>query len=158
MDRLDRTDCAIVRELQKNARIQNKTLADRVGIAESTCLKRVRGLRDRGVVTGYHADVRPEALGVGLQAMVAVQLKTHSQTAVENFQDAVRHRPEVVAVYHLGGRTDFLLHVAVRDPEHLRDVILTTFTEREEVEQVETSLIFEREQMAEWPIYPDARE
>jgi len=158
MDRLDRTDCAIVRELQKNARIQNKTLADRVGIAESTCLKRVRGLRDRGVVTGYHADVRPEALGVGLQAMVAVQLKTHSQTAVENFQDAVRRRPEVVAVYHLGGRTDFLLHVAVRDPEHLRDVILTTFTEREEVEQVETSLIFEREQMAEWPIYPDARE
>lgn len=158
MDQLDRTDCAIVRELQKNARIQNKTLADRVGIAESTCLKRVRGLRDRGVVTGYHADVRPEALGVGLQAMVAVQLKTHSQTAVENFQDAVRRRPEVVALYHLGGRTDFLLHVAVRDPEHLRDVILTTFTEREEVEQVETSLIFEREQMAEWPIYPDARE
>ena len=158
MNQLDRTDCAIVRELQKNARIQNKTLADRVGIAESTCLKRVRGLRDRGVVTGYHADVRPEALGVGLQAMVAVQLKTHSQTAVENFQDAVRRRPEVVALYHLGGRTDFLLHVAVRDPEHLRDVILTTFTEREEVEQVETSLIFEREQMAEWPIYPDARE
>ena len=158
MASLDRTDCAILRELQKNARIQNKTLADRVGIAESTCLERVRRLREEGVIEGYHATVRPEAVGVGLQAMVAVQLKTHSQTVVEQFREAVRTRPEVVAVYHLGGRTDFLLHVAVRDPNHLRDLILSAFTERNEVQQVETSLVFEQEQKNTWPIYPAARE
>lgn len=158
MPTLDRTDCAILRELQKNARIQNKTLADRVGIAESTCLQRVRRLRDKGVIDGYHATLQPEALGVGLQAMVSVQLESHSRTIVEDFREGVRNRPEVVALYHLGGRTDFLLHVAVRDPEHLRDLILSAFTEREAVNQVETSLVFEREEMEEWPIYPAARE
>jgi DNA-binding Lrp family transcriptional regulator len=158
MPTLDRTDCAILRELQKNARIQNKTLADRVGLAESTCLQRVRRLREAGVIEGAHADLRPEALGVGLQAMVSVQLASHSRSIVENFREGVRNRPEVVALYHLGGRTDFLIHVAVRDSEHLRDLILSAFTEREAVKQVETSLIFEREQMDEWPIYPAARE
>jgi DNA-binding Lrp family transcriptional regulator len=158
MPSLDRTDCAILRELQKNARTQNKTLADRVGIAESTCLQRVRRLREQGVIDGYHAALRPEALGIGLQAMVSVQLESHSRSIVESFRESMRNRPEVVALYHLGGRTDFLLHVAVRDPEHLRDLILSAFTEREAVKQVETSLVFEREEMDEWPIYPAARE
>ena len=158
MPSLDRTDCAILRELQKNARIQNKTLAERVGIAESTCLQRVRRLRQEGVVAGYHAAVAPAALGIGLQAMVSVQLESHSRSIVEEFREGVRNRPEVVALYHLGGRTDFLLHVAVRDSEHLRDLILSAFTEREAVKQVETSLVFEREEMNEWPIYPAARE
>ena len=68
------------------------------------------------------------------------------------------NRPEVVALYHPGGRTDFLPHVAVRGPEHLRDLILSAFTEREAVQQVETALVFEREEMDEWLIYPAARE
>jgi len=158
MPSLDRTDCAILRELQKNARVQNKTLAERVGIAESTCLQRVRRLRDEGVIEGHHTALQPEALGIGLQAMVSVQLSSHSRSVVETFREDVRNRPEVVALYHLGGRTDFLLHVAVRDPEHLRDLILSAFTEREAVQQVETALVFEREEMDEWPIYPAARE
>ena len=77
---------------------------------------------------------------------------------VEQFREAVRTRPEVVAHYHLGGRTDFLLHVAVRDTDHLRDFILSAVTEREEVQEVETSLVFDEEQTAAWPIYPTARE
>lgn len=155
---LDRTDCSILQELQKNARIQNKTLADRVGIAESTCLKRVRKLRNEGVIEGYRAQVHPEAIGVGLQAMVAVQLRTHSRSVVKEFRTALRNRPEVVAHYHLGGATDFLVHVAVRDPNHLRDMILGAFTERDEVQHVETSLLFSQELAETWPIYPAARE
>jgi len=158
MPTLDRTDCAILRELQKNARVQNKTLAERVGIAESTCLQRVRRLREEGVIEGHHAALNPEALGVGLQAMVSVQLTSHSPSTVDEFREGARNRPEVVALYHLGGRTDFLLHVAVRDPEHLRDLILSAFTEREAVQQVETALVFDREERPEWPIYPAARE
>lgn len=154
---LDSTDCAIIRELQKNARIQNKTLAERVGIAESTCLKRVRRLREEGVVEGYGARVRADALGIGLQAMIAIQLRRHSRELVEQFREAVRNRPEVVAHYHLGGEIDFLLHVAVRDPNHLRDLILSAFTERDEVQHVETSLVFAQEEAETWPIYPAAR-
>ncbi len=158
MPLLDETDCAILRTLQKNARIQNKTLAEKVGIAESTCLERVRSLRERGVITGYRTTVDAEALGIGVQAMVAVQLRSHSRTTVEQFQRAATNRPEVVGCYHLGGRTDFMLHVAVRDPGHLRDLILSAFTTREEVQQVETSLIYDQQHTDAWPIYPEARQ
>ena len=158
MPTLDEIDCAILRVLQKNARIQNKTVAEKVGIAESTCLERVRSLRERGVITGYRTTVDAEALGIGVQAMVAVQLRSHSRTTVEQFQRAVTNRPEVVGCYHLGGRTDFMLHVAVRDPGHLRDLILSAFTTREEVQQVETSLIYDQQHTDAWPIYPEARQ
>lgn len=157
MATLDETDCAILRALQKNARIQNKTLAEQVGIAESTCLTRVRRLREAGVITGAHTTIDAETVGIGVQAMVAVQLRTHSRQTVEQFQTAATNRPEVVACYHLGGRTDFLLHVAVRDPTHLRDLILSAFTARDEVQQVETSLIYAQQHTEAWPIYPDAR-
>ena len=74
----DRIDDAILRALQNNARISNKELAAEVGLAPSSCLERVRRLTDRGVVKGYQAKVDPVALGVGLQAFVAVQLAKHS--------------------------------------------------------------------------------
>jgi len=154
MARLDRTDFRILQEMQKNARIQNKTLARRVGIAESTCLERVRTLRDDGVLTGYSAEVDPAAVGIHVQAMIAVQLERHSRETVERVRTRVFDRPEVVAVYHLGGRTDFLLHVAVRSSDHLRDVILSAFTSHDEVAQVETSLIFDYHRAETWPIYP----
>ena len=157
MPTLDQTDCEILRILQKNARIANKTLAERVGLAESTCLMRVRRLREEGVICGTRTVVDAEALGIGVQAMVAVQLRSHSRTTVEQFQRAAVQRPEVVACYHLGGRTDFLLHVTVRDPAHLRDLILSAFTDRDAVQHVETSLIYDQQHAAAWPIYPDAR-
>ena len=157
MDTIDKIDCEILQVLQNNARIQNKELATKVGIAESTCLQRVRRLRERGVLTGYRATVDPRRLGVGLQAMVAVQLRSHSRATVQRFQQSVLSRAEVVACYHLGGRTDFLVHVAVRDSAHLRDLLLSTLTERDEVQQVETSIIYEQNHTEAWPIYPSAR-
>ncbi|PEN13869.1 ArsR family transcriptional regulator [Longibacter salinarum] len=154
MARLDRTDFEIIREMQKNARIQNKALARRVGIAESTCLERVRKLRDDGILTGFYADVDAASVGVHLQALIALQLSKHSRETVERVREHVARRPEVVAIYHLGGRTDFLLHVAVRDADHLRDLILSAFTSHDEVAQVETSLIFDHSRADAWPIYP----
>ena len=154
---LDQTDCEILRIVQKNARVANKTLAEKVGLAESTCLMRVRRLREEGVIQGTHTVVDAQALGIGVQAMVAVQLRSHSRATVEQFQEAAANRPEVVACYHLGGRTDFLLHVTVRDPAHLRDLILSAFTARDEVQHVETSLIYDQQHTGAWPIYPEAR-
>jgi hypothetical protein len=60
---LDDTDRIILHELARDARLPNNTLAQRAGIAPSTCLARVRALRERGVIRGYHADISPAALG-----------------------------------------------------------------------------------------------
>ena len=139
---LDRTDAAIVRHLQNNARLSNKELAAAVGVAPSTCLERVRRLSAEGVLRGYHADVDPHAVGVGLQAMISIRLGQHSRARVEAFQAHALGLPEVVQVFHTTGASDFLVHVAVRDTEHLRTLALAAFTERPEVARIETSLLF----------------
>src|SRR5215469_18814461 len=73
---LDEIDLTIIRELARDARLPNNMLAARAGIAPSTCLGRVRALRERGVIRGYHADVDQAALGRPLQAMIAVRLQS----------------------------------------------------------------------------------
>ena len=70
MKALDRIDYKIVRLLRNNARLSNKDLAEKVGLAPSTCLVRTRMLQQSGVLTGFKAEVNPAALGVGLQAMI----------------------------------------------------------------------------------------
>ena len=149
---LDRTDAEILRHLQKNARLSNKELAAAVGVAPSTCLERVRRLAAEGVLRGYHADVDPHAVGVGLQALVAIRLGQHSRPVVEAFQAHALGLDEVVQVYHVTGANDFLIHVAVRDAEHLRDLALTAFTERPEVVHIETALLFAHHRAPGLPI------
>jgi len=140
---LNSIDMRIVQILRNNARLPNKTLAQRVGIAASTCLERVRRMREQGVIRGYFTDLDPKALGIGLQAMVVVQLGRHSRPEVESFHDAMLALPEVIALYHVAGKFDFLVHVVARDSDSLRDLVLRAFTERPEVKQIETHLIFE---------------
>lgn len=150
---LDRTDFALIRLLRKNARMPNKDLAEAVGVAPSTALERVRRLRSERAILGYHAEVAPAAVGIGLQAMVAVRLARHSRVLVESFHDHLLALPEVLSFYHLAGADDFLVHVGVRDSDHLRDFALSAFTEREEVAHIETRLIFEFRRNPELPVY-----
>jgi DNA-binding Lrp family transcriptional regulator len=140
---LDRIDCAILAFLQKNARLTNKELAEMVGVAPSTCLERVRRLVASGVIKGFHADIDPGALGIGLQAIIAVRLKQHLRELVLDFHRHVMTLPEVCGVFHITGGDDYLVHVAVRDSDHLRDLALDSFTTRPEVDHIHTRLIFE---------------
>ncbi|MBZ0088162.1 MAG: Lrp/AsnC family transcriptional regulator [Thermomonas sp.] len=153
---LDRTDYALLRLLRKNARLSNKDLAARVGIAPSTALERVRRMHADKVLLGYHAEIAPAAIGVGLQAMVSVRLARHSRTLVDGFHAHLLALPEVLACYHVAGADDFLVHVGVRDSDHLRNFTLTAFTERDEVAHIETRLIFEYQRNVELPPRPGA--
>ncbi len=142
---LDRTDLAILGVLQEDARISNKALAAAVGLAPSSCLERVRNLRARGVVRGYHAEVDPRALGRDQQAMIAVRIRPHTREVVDTFWQHVLAQPETVAVFHVSGADDFLVHASFRDPGHLRDFLLDRLADRAEVAHLETHLIFAQE-------------
>jgi DNA-binding Lrp family transcriptional regulator len=141
-ERLDRIDRALVAELQNNARASNKDLAELVGLAPSTCLERVRALRARGVVRGFHADVDHAALGRSLEAMVAVRVRPHSRENVDRFWTYALGLPEVIEVFHVTGADDFLVHVGVGDMDGLRDFVLDRMTVRPEVAHVESHLIY----------------
>jgi DNA-binding Lrp family transcriptional regulator len=143
MMKFDRTDDRIIAELQNNSRLSNKELAGRVGIAPSTCLERVRRLEVKGVFLGFHAEVAPEALGVGLQAIISIRLAVHLRDKIEDFRRHLLSLSEVSAYYHVAGANDFMVHAAVRDTAHLRTLLMSEFTTRSEIAHIETSLIFE---------------
>jgi DNA-binding Lrp family transcriptional regulator len=140
---LDSFDRAIITALRANARLSNKDLAEMVGLAPSTCLERVRRLRDLKILKGFHADMDLGAVGVGTEAMIGVRMSEHSRELVDTFLKYVQTLPEVLQIYHVAGADDFLVHVAVRDTKHLRDLALDSFTTRAEVDRIETRLIFQ---------------
>jgi DNA-binding Lrp family transcriptional regulator len=139
---LDDIDRHIVRELARDARLANNALADRVGIAPSTCLGRVRSLRERGVIRGYHADVDPAALGRALQALIAIRLESHARSGIRGWAAAAAKMPEVLNVFFIAGKDDFLLHVAAASTAALRDFV-EALSRDPDVAYTETSLIFE---------------
>ncbi|WP_242623301.1 Lrp/AsnC family transcriptional regulator [Pseudonocardia sediminis] len=139
---LDATDRALLRLLERDARTPNSALAEQVGIAPSTCLGRVRALRERGVIRGYHADVDPAATGHPLQAMISVRLQADARSRLAEFVERVGRLPEVRDVYFLAGEDDYLLRVATADTGSLRDLV-TTLNAHRDVAGTRTSLIFE---------------
>jgi DNA-binding Lrp family transcriptional regulator len=140
---LDDVDRRILGCLAADARIPNNALADRVGIAASTCLGRVRALRESGVIRGYHADVDPAALGRPIQAMIAVRLQSHARGHMTEFVAKVAALPEVLNVFFLGGADDFLVHIAATGTENLRDFVVVNLSGNPDVALTETNLIFE---------------
>lgn len=140
---LDRIDREILQALSNNARLSNKELAAKVGLAPSSALERFRRLLREGWLRGFRADVDPRAFGLGLEAMISVRLKQHSRDQYQAFREFVQTLPEVVAAYHMAGGNDFLVHVRVRDADHLRDFAIDAFTTRTEVGHLETALVFE---------------
>jgi DNA-binding Lrp family transcriptional regulator len=153
---LDRTDFAILAALQNDARLSNKELAARVALAPSSCLERVRRLREDGVLVGYRAIVEPRALGIAMQALVFVTLARHARQQVKSFRQHALSLPEAIAVYHVAGQHDFLVHLGVRDANHLRDLAMDAFTSRPEVARIETHLIFEHVPKAALPVLTGA--
>jgi DNA-binding Lrp family transcriptional regulator len=139
---LDRVDREILGHLERDARIANNALAELVGIAQSTCLGRVRALRERGVIRGYHADIDPAATGHPLQALVSVRLQSFARRRMREFEDRVTTLREVRDVYFLAGVQDYLLHVATVDTASLRDFVIN-LNALDEVAGTETNLIFD---------------
>lgn len=140
---LDAVDRAILETLSRDARMPNNQLADRVGVAPSTCLARVRALRESGVLRGFHAEIDLAALGRPLQAMIAVRLAVHDRAQIEDFTAHVRALPGVLSVFHMTGQNDYLVWVAAADAHDLREFVVDHLATHPATAHAETSLIYE---------------
>src|SRR5947209_9998317 len=140
---VDATDRAILELVAADARITNQRLAQKVGVAPSTALTRLRALRERGVIRGFHAEVDLAALGRPLQALIAVRLAVHAREQIDAFTSAVSELPGVLMVFHLTGVTDYLVWVAASDPQDLREFVVGHLATHPSVAHAETSLIYE---------------
>jgi DNA-binding Lrp family transcriptional regulator len=139
----DEIDRRLLRELAADARIPNNALAERAGIAPSTCLGRVRVLRESGVIRGYHADIDPAALGRPIQAMISVRLQSSARAHIAEFMAKIADLPEVLNVFFLAGADDFHVHIAAATTDNLRDFVVVNLSRDPDVALTETSLIFE---------------
>jgi DNA-binding Lrp family transcriptional regulator len=140
---LDDVDRKILSLLHADARITNSALAEKLGIAPSTCHGRVRRLLELGVIRGFYTDLDPVAIGLPLQAMIAVNLQSHARGKIRSFIQQIRRKPQVMDVYFLAGPDDFILHVAARDTEDLRSFVVENLNAHADVAGTQTSLIFE---------------
>ncbi|MEW2384888.1 Lrp/AsnC family transcriptional regulator [Micromonospora sp. NPDC047707] len=141
---LDDTDRAILAELAADGRLPNNALAERVGVAPSTCLARTRALRECGAIRGFHAEVDPAAVGLPLQALVSVRLSAHDRAVVDAFRARSVRLPGVVSVFHVAGAEDYVLHLRAASADALRDFVLDHLAVDPAVQHTQTSLIFEQ--------------
>lgn len=141
--RLDDIDHILIDELRRDARIPNNALAAAAGIAPSTALSRVRSLVERGVIRGFHAEIDPEALGQGIQAMISVRLQADARKRISQFGSQIAALEEVLNIYFIAGADDFLVQIATVDTAALRDFVVDNLSAHPAVAATETILIFE---------------
>lgn len=138
---LDRIDIAILDVLQRDGRLPNAELAERIGLSASACLRRVQRLERAGVIVGYAARLEPAALGLGLTAFVRVQLEKHGSASIDAFAIAVADWDEVVACHALTGDMDYLLQVVVEDLDHFQRFLLDRLLNASGVADVNSSFV-----------------
>ena len=112
---LDTIDRSILSELQRNGRISNHALAEKVGLSASACSRRLDHLEKSGIIRGYHARVSNRSLGHTLTAIVHISLSGQFQKTLDEFEAAVRLCPNVLVCYLLSGEYDYILRVAAKD-------------------------------------------
>ena len=112
---MDRKDRQIVRELQKNGRLTNLELAERVNLSPSPCLRRLRNLEESGVIEGYAALVNQRAYGVPLTVFVNIALDKHAKDTVDGFERKVCEIDSILDCFMTTGDSDYLLRVVVPD-------------------------------------------
>jgi Lrp/AsnC family transcriptional regulator len=110
---LDRIDRRILHELMRDATLPVSQLAERVGLSQTPCWKRVQKLEAAGVITGRVAIVDPVAIGLGLTVFVEIEAADHTPEWRSAFAAVVSDYPEIVEVHRMAGEVDYLLKVVV---------------------------------------------
>ena len=140
---LDATDRKLLELLSQNGRMTNAELAAATGIAPSTCLGRVRNLVQNKVITKFTAEIAPQALGLELQALISVTLRAGARANLSEFSKQMQKHPQVIQVFFLGGAEDFIVHLAVRNSDEVREFVLEQLSNNASVANTRTNIVFD---------------
>jgi Lrp/AsnC family leucine-responsive transcriptional regulator len=129
---MDAIDTKILRELERDGRVTNLQLAERVGLSASACLRRVQALEASGVIKGYRAVLDRSQLGAGMTVFVMVGLSGQLQRDSLAFERAMAAAPEVLECHNVTGSIEYLLRVEVSDLaayKHFHSDVLGTLSQ-----------------------------
>lgn len=141
---LDRADLRILEIIQREGRIANVELAQRVALSPSPCLRRLGRLEDTGVIAQYVALVEPSRVGLGMIAHLEVMLDKRAEQARATFRQSVLGWPEVLTCYALTGQWDYLLKVITQDLEHYSRFLMEKVLALPVVVNVQSSFVLEK--------------
>lgn len=136
---LDEVDCRLLAELQRNARLTTSELAQKVGISQSPCWRRIRRMEESGLIAGYQARLDRRGLGYGVVAFVSISVDFQNEARSVEFVEAVRDIPEVVMCHGIAGPADFLLMVVAKDLDSYSELLQRKLHRLPGVRQAQTS-------------------
>lgn len=140
---LDAVDHRILEILQREGRLSNQDLAERVALSPAPCLRRVRALEEAGVIRQYAALLDPRKVGLGMMSFVTVKLEKKGRMPAEEFAKAVRGWPEVVSCYAMTGETDYFLRIFVEDLDHYTRFLMERLLKQAGVVDVKSNIVLE---------------
>lgn len=142
---LDRYDREILAILQREGRLSNQDLADRIGLSPSPCLRRVRTLEEAGLISGYRALLDAKKLGLSLMALIGISMDQHTPERFANLEATISDIPEVLECLLITGQqSDYLLKVVVRDMDAYQELLLNKITRIQGVTGVHTSFVLRK--------------
>jgi Lrp/AsnC family leucine-responsive transcriptional regulator len=143
--KLDRYDRGILELLQREGRLSNQELAERIGLSPSPCLRRVRALEESGLISGYRALLDAKKLGLSLMALIHISMDRHTPERFDNFEQRIRDLPEVLECLLVTGHdADYQLKVVVHDMEAYQALLLNKITRIDGVSGVHSSFVLRR--------------
>ena len=138
---MDRIDKRLLNLLQEDASRTNAELADLVGLSPSSCLRRIRRLKDAGIIDRIVALLTPAKAGRGLKAIVTIELERHGEQYMREFLDLAAREPAVMQAYSVSGETDAILMLRLIDMEEYDAFCERLFKDRSNVARFYTMFV-----------------
>lgn len=140
----DKTDLKILRILQENAKITNLQLSAEIGLSPAPTLERVKKLENAKLIRGYYAQLDPEALGIGISAIIQITLTRQIENAISNFKKEINKIPEIMECYQVTGNADYVLIVMMKDIRDFETLISQKLSKMEEIGQMQTMVVLSK--------------
>jgi DNA-binding Lrp family transcriptional regulator len=139
---MDDKDRQIIRELQRNGRLTNQELAEKVNLSPSPCLRRLRLLEEAGIIQGYTALIDQKSYGLPITVFISVRLAQHSKEGVRDFENRVKRIDQILDCFLMTGDSDYLLRVIVESLEAYEDFIRREIHNIPGIASIETSFAY----------------
>jgi len=136
----DSKDKQILSILQNNGRISNAELAEQVNLSPTPCLRRVRQLEDKKVISRYSAQLDPKKLGLSISAFIFIQLERNQLGSADEFEQAMLALPEVLDCYVLAGSYDYMLRTVAEDLESYERFIKVKLSAVTQIAKIDTTI------------------
>lgn len=141
IEKLDKTDLKILKQLQEDGRISNLDLAQKVGLSATPTFERVKKLEKAKIIKSYHAELDVESLGLGIQTFMLVSLAQTRGNSVPNFIKQILEIPEIIECYHVTGSSDYILKIMVQDIAAYESLAMDKIRNISEIANVTTMVI-----------------